>query len=1010
MSKYFDGSSLAGMSYCTLDNAAHPLVSDGNSLFYQNSVLSTSTEDFGGRYKYTVPVTGDFEVSANLTIPSFSDFVLVDKCGVYLDFYINFSSSVYTTDGTDSSSNLDFYMYDDSNQASGIVFKEYNFGVPITLSYPWTGDIKVVKSGTTITVYVGESVLWTGTHDNNLNVAVKDIDLRFNYDAATATPAFPVTVPQILVNDVSFVGNTTSSIATLAGLKVNATPAAAMSPTFAAATTAYSQTVGYLVSETTFNILSTDSTATITINGTPVQSNLISPAFALNPGSNSFTVSVLASDGVTTKDYVLTVNRNETVSSVATLKEIYSYTLTPAFNATVYNYTYTTLYTASYISFRISSTDAFASIKVNGVPHVSGQYYYFNNLAVGDNVYTIVVTAEDGVTVQTYTLNLYRTPASTDATLTSLIVSGTYGSTIGTDTTNPCRKFTMVQNSTFDFTATNCRAYNDVVLVYCAPSSSYAGITIDNVPYVKTGYVYNRTPSRLVPGDNTITVKCTAQDGVTINTYTIHVNMPEKYAFAFGSGTKSDPYQVWTAEDLNGVRDWSGCEYYPKNFGMTYVYFKQMADIDLSAYPSWVPLGTNKDESSYNCGYFSNYYDGNGFEISNLTINGNTDSARIGLFDTVGMPLFSDRYRITDKTTARLTNITIKNAVLTMNKSNIRAGILCGQAYFPFLNCQVQGSLEYPTDILSTDTTERRVGGLVGEMAALQCYAYRCGSNVTITLHDHPASKPIRANVGGFLGGFLDGGTLDLVPFVHGIYESYAIATIEFPAKNVALSQTYLYVGGFIGKAHSSATTKENATVIKDCFSRATLNVNAEVYTGVFAGMNYYPIYNSYAIGTITESPDGVNTTVGGFAGSTATSYKDVTTGSSVTKTLNLDTCYFDDTVYNVNNATPFGNVDYVKCGAAKTTAEMQVQETFVGWDYENVWAFDPTLNDGYPVLLWTVPIPVFYNVAHYVKQHGRWVEVADTNSLLAADVPDFEATVVGMVDASLDALLNADY
>lgn len=28
------------------------------------------------------------------------------------------------------------------------------------------------------------------------------------------------------------------------------------------------------------------------------------------------------------------------------------------------------------------------------------------------------------------------------------------------------------------------------------------------------------------------------------------------YAFANGAGTEADPYQVWTADDLDGVRDY----------------------------------------------------------------------------------------------------------------------------------------------------------------------------------------------------------------------------------------------------------------------------------------------------------------------------------------------------------------------------------------------------------------------------------------------------------------------
>ena len=51
------------------------------------------------------------------------------------------------------------------------------------------------------------------------------------------------------------------------------------------------------------------------------------------------------------------------------------------------------------------------------------------------------------------------------------------------------------------------------------------------------------------------------------------------YTFTHGAGT-ADPYQVWTAADLNGVRDHLSA------------HFIQIVDIDLSGYENWEPIGT----------------------------------------------------------------------------------------------------------------------------------------------------------------------------------------------------------------------------------------------------------------------------------------------------------------------------------------------------------------------------------------------------------------------------------
>ena len=88
------------------------------------------------------------------------------------------------------------------------------------------------------------------------------------------------------------------------------------------------------------------------------------------------------------------------------------------------------------------------------------------------------------------------------------------------------------------------------------------------------------------------------------------------YVFTQGTGTEADPYLVETAADLNGVRDYLDA------------HFKQMADIDLSGYANWEPIGTFVDGQELE---FRGIYDGNGHTISNLTID-RPSTEFIGLF------------------------------------------------------------------------------------------------------------------------------------------------------------------------------------------------------------------------------------------------------------------------------------------------------------------------------------------------------------------------------------------
>lgn len=96
------------------------------------------------------------------------------------------------------------------------------------------------------------------------------------------------------------------------------------------------------------------------------------------------------------------------------------------------------------------------------------------------------------------------------------------------------------------------------------------------------------------------------------------------YAFANGVGTETDPYQVATAADLNGVRDYLTA------------HFIQTADIDLSGYTNWVPIGDFNNT-------FTGLYDGNGKSISNMTTTGkvvvgnyNNNIGVAGLFARIG--------------------------------------------------------------------------------------------------------------------------------------------------------------------------------------------------------------------------------------------------------------------------------------------------------------------------------------------------------------------------------------
>lgn len=93
-----------------------------------------------------------------------------------------------------------------------------------------------------------------------------------------------------------------------------------------------------------------------------------------------------------------------------------------------------------------------------------------------------------------------------------------------------------------------------------------------------------------------------------------------------GSGTKADPYQIVTPEDLVmlAVRTNTGTDFKS-------MFFQQMEDIDLAPVYNFVPIGIYDSNN-----YFHGTYDGGGHKISNLLIRSLPFSSNNGFFGKLG--------------------------------------------------------------------------------------------------------------------------------------------------------------------------------------------------------------------------------------------------------------------------------------------------------------------------------------------------------------------------------------
>ena len=192
-----------------------------------------------------------------------------------------------------------------------------------------------------------------------------------------------------------------STDATLSGLTLSEVDFG----TFASGTTSYAASVGNSVSQATVVPTVNDSGATyvVKLGGVTDADGVV----ALSVGSNIITVEVTAEDGEATQTYTVAVTRAAALSTDATLSAL---TLSDigfgAFASGTTSYTASVANSVSQTTVTPTVNDSGATyvIKLGGVTDADG----IVPLSVGSNVVTVVVTAEDGSTTQTYTVTVTR--------------------------------------------------------------------------------------------------------------------------------------------------------------------------------------------------------------------------------------------------------------------------------------------------------------------------------------------------------------------------------------------------------------------------------------------------------------------------------------------------------------------------------------------------------------------------------------------------------------------------
>ena len=350
-------------------------------------------------------------------------------------------------------------------------------------------------------------------------------------------------------------------------------------------------------------------------------------------------------------------------------------------------------------------------------------------------------------------------------------------------------------------------------------------------------------------------------------------------AFAGGTGTAEDPYQIANGAQLAYLASSvnSGETYEQKNFVLT-------ANIDLNGLP-WTPIANSFSDallggSDYRV--FAGNFDGNGYTISNVSIGSET------------APLEADVLGLFGATEGKISNLNLDTVsihgvakIASIGAVVGFAGGLVGYSGGSIENCHVTSltmDMSAPSNVYAAAYW---VGGLVGALDGTQLIN-ECSVSGSIT------EKAGKGSIGGLIG------------------ELGKAAKITYSRSDVTVnvkadSRGGANVGGFIGKGNGKTDAE---TVIRNCY--ATGNVTGGAYTGGFAGGLWgLNIKNCYASGNVSQAAAAMGSFVGTDASDSAY-YGSITncfttgsvTGSSpfqyafaeqssATKRSEITNCYF---------------------------------------------------------------------------------------------------------------------
>ncbi len=420
-----------------------------------------------------------------------------------------------------------------------------------------------------------------------------------------------------------------------------------------------------------------------------------------------------------------------------------------------------------------------------------------------------------------------------------------------------------------------------------------------------------------------------------------------------GNGTTENPFLVATAQDLNAVRN-----------NMS-AYYRQVANIDLSNWGNWEPIGTQANPFGGDYDGLSSrfHYDGAGYSVKGLHVNQVADYA--GLFGYVGYA-------------GGIQNLSCHGVSVKAISSfgTGFAGAIAGFTLAPIKNCQSTGIVEsnynaggiagLAADLVelcssgaTVSITYGGAGGITGDGRNL----VNCCSVGVISGRDQVGGISGKANdidgcvfsgkatgnesVGGIAGGFQASGGK--------ISNCYSIGEVSGTTA----------VGGIAGLAWGEVSC---------CYFSGSLN-GVAIVGGLIGELSHFD--DTYPSGFLLESfslGQGIARRIGSNVDFGRCIGKSNAYSENAIKTYAQNNMQFNGVVSGFPNFSP---VLFGKDGQNISLAQARTPSVYInaGWDMENTWGINA--GQSFPFLRW------LHRGGVFIKQDG----VVRNVSRLAAKV-----------------------